>query len=273
MRGINSALICSEKDDDGNNRLVVGSDQSLPPEESGVTYLAMCHHPPDWIWERDQFSDDLNARVAVTLFGHKHRQRVERVNDTLRIVAGAVHPSRSESGWLPTYNFIALSVEGKADGRRLVVRIKPRVWNDRDKRFQADFDAGGADTIVHELPLPPWAPIASSPTDGSAAGSPTTTLPGAASDRGTSVAVEGRLMNPERRLTFRFFDLPYTHRMDVIQALRLIQDDNEVVREDERYRRYFQRAKEKGLLGKFWEEVEKRHADGKPEANPFAGAR
>jgi hypothetical protein len=254
LRGANSALISGSGEDDAGNRLVVGTQQSLPPASAGVTHLLLCHHPPDWLWERDQFEDNLKARVAVALFGHKHVQRVTKVDNSLRVFSGAVQPSRGESGWSPRYNFLALTVDGTGSGRTLRVDLMPRVWHDQHKEFRADRGRDGHDTVTYSLNLPAWAPVAVGP--------PKADLTGPRPE-------DGRVMNPERRLTFRFFDLPYSSRMDVVQKLGLIEDEDEGVREADRYKRYFERAHERNLLAQLWQEVESRQADGRPDENPF----
>ena len=55
-------------------------------------------------------------------------QRVTRIEDSVRIVAGAVHPEKREPNWKPKYNFIEIDVEPRgADTRFLIVRVYPRV--------------------------------------------------------------------------------------------------------------------------------------------------
>jgi predicted phosphodiesterase len=264
--GINSALISDDKDDENENRLVIGTLQASPPREEGVTYLAMCHHPLDWIWDRDEVKEALKARVAVTLFGHEHKLNVEMLGSSLWVAAGAVHPSRDESGWLPRYNFLTLLVETRKTNRQLRVGVWSRLWDIPSRRFRPDYKEGGKEMETFHLPLPDWQPP---PTTPSGVSCPTTPPGGAPVADARSIAVEGRLMNPERRLAFRFFDLPYTRRMEVVQFLGLISDEDEHLREDERYRRYFIRTKERGLFHQLWREVESRHPDGRPDDNPF----
>ena len=263
--GMNSALVSGDDDDENQNRMVIGTIQSRPPREDGVTYLAMCHHPLDWVWDRDQVNEDLKSRIAVTLFGHKHKLNIEQVDNTLRVAAGAVHPSRAESEWLPRYNYLAVSVVGGKGKRQLKVEVWSRLWHDSNRCFQPDYADGGNESRTYRLPLPDWQAPASTASGGvgmTAAGGPPPAV-------GPSVAVEGRLVNPERRLAYRFFDLPYSRRMEVVQSLGLIADEDEHLREDERYRCYFIRAKEQTLLNRFWREVESRHSNGRPDDNPF----
>ena len=92
IRGMNSSIISNEYDNDEGKSLILTSFQSGFIEEPNITYVSMCHHPPQRIREEDDLEDCLNSRVAIQLFGHKHRQRLRRNGEGLRISAGAVHP-------------------------------------------------------------------------------------------------------------------------------------------------------------------------------------
>jgi hypothetical protein len=79
-------------------------------------------------------------------------------------------------------------------------------------------------------------------------------------------------MNPARQLTYRFYNLPYHVRLEVAQKLHLVEDGDEGLEKNERYRRYAIRAREKCLLEKLWEEVENRYDDEMTnDVNPFVG--
>ena len=147
-----------EKDNENENRLVVGRHQMLPDKNDGVANLLICHHPLDWLHDRDALRDNLKARVRVALFGHKHVQRLERTDDTLIVASGAVHPDRNEGKWKPRYNFLGLSVATNGDQRHLAVEVWPRIWDDVTKVFKADFDNSGSERRSYQLPLPAWQP-------------------------------------------------------------------------------------------------------------------
>lgn len=136
--GANSILISHKGDNNADRRLILGTIQSRPSQQAGVTYLFMCHHPPDWLQDYDNVNMNLDARAKVQLFGHKHLQTIEERNGCVRIVAGAVHPSRKEQKWKPRYNWLVLSVSGKSDDRVLEVDIYPRVWNEVRPEYIAD---------------------------------------------------------------------------------------------------------------------------------------
>ena len=258
IRGCNSALASGENDDENANRLVVGRNQMHPLTKEGVAYLLMCHHPLDWLHDRDALKDSLKARIRVALFGHKHIQRVERADDTLLVVAGAVQPDRNEGKWEPRYNFLGLSVADQAGQRLLAIELWPRIWDDVRKVFKADYDVQGSDRRTYQLPLPAWQPP------------PTTTgEPDAVPGSTTEVTREGRIVNPKRRLVYRFHALPYVRRLEVITKLKLVADEDQDLREEERNPLYFQRAEENGILDQLWTAVEQQHGVDLPGENPF----
>lgn len=261
IRGCNSAIASrgDPPDDDNHNRLVVGRQQVQPPNADGITYLLMCHHPLDWLHDRDALRDGLKARIKVALFGHKHILRIERVEDTLMVMAGAVHPDRGEGGWQPRYNYLTLSVEGSGDHRQLIVEIWPRSWDDENKLFKAETDGRGADMRSYKLPLPVWRP----PPE---AAIPPEEPPGS----GMEVTGEGKIVNPKRRLVYRFHGLPYVRKLEVVTKLKLAVESDENLKEEERYPLYFQRAEQNGILDQLWTAVEAQHGVDLPGENPFA---
>lgn len=260
IRGCNSAIASrgDPRDDENANRLVVGRQQTLPPNVDGVTYLLMCHHPLDWLHDRDAVKDNLKARTRVALFGHKHVQRVDHLDDTLIIMAGAVHPDRSEGSWQPRYNYLRLSVEEIASERKLVVELWPRSWDDVNKVFRAEFDAKASDHRVYQLPLPAWRPPPK-------AAVPVAEPPGSI----TEVTGDGKIVNPKRRLVYRFYGLPYVRRLEVVTKLKLVADEDQDLKEEERYPLYFRRAEESGILDQLWTAVEQQHGVDLPGDNPF----
>ena len=245
IRGCNSAIVSDDLDDEGLNRLVVGEKQMLPPAEDGVTYLLMCHHPVDWLHDRDAVKDCLKARVPLALFGHKHVQRLESLGERLHIAAGAVHPDRNGGTWEPRYNFLGMSVSTDGETRTLDVSVWPRKWDIENRKFVADFDEHGAKVRNYRLPLPAWTPVHSA-----------TVEPLAGSGPRTTVTEGGIVVNPKRQLVFRFHSLPYLRRLEVVAKLKLARDTDEDLREDERYPLYFKRAEEMGILDEFWTCIE-----------------
>jgi predicted phosphodiesterase len=258
IRGCNSAFVSGEKDDENENRLVVGRNQMLPSNAPGVVNLLMCHHPLDWLHDRDALRDSLRARTRICLFGHKHVQRLERSDDTLFVMAGAVHPEKNEGKWEPRYNFLGLSVGNNGGHRHLAVDIWPRIWDDVQKVFKGDLDNNGADRRPYQLPLPPWQPPP--PAEAEAP---------KRQRSGTEVTAEGKIVNPKRRLVYRFHSLPYVTRLEIVTKLKLVAEEDQDLKEEERQIRYFRRAEQNDILDQLWTAVEQQHGKDLSE-NPFA---
>lgn len=257
IRGCNSAIASGEHDDENENRLVVGRDQMQPPNDPGVVNLLMCHHPLDWLHDRDALQDSLLARTKVCLFGHKHTQRLIPFVSTLFVMAGAVHPDRNEGKWEPRYNFVALSVNGKGDARHLVIQVWPRVWDEVNKVFKADFDLTGADVRSFQVALPAWTPPPPAAT------STVKRL------RVAEVTPEGRIVNHKRRLVYRFHSLPYVARLEIVMKLKLTAEEDQDLKEEDRQLRYFRRAEQNDILDQLWTAVEQKHGKDLGD-NPFA---
>jgi predicted phosphodiesterase len=257
IRGCNSAIASGENDDENENRLVVGRDQMQPGNDPGVVNLVMCHHPLDWLHDRDGLQDSLLARAKVCLFGHKHTQRLVPFASTLFVMAGAVHPDRNEGRWEPRYNFLSLAVNGENEKRQLTVQVWPRVWDDVNKKFKADFDDNGSEVRLYQTALPTWAPPP--PAAASAVKKP----------RVAGVTTEGKIVNPKRRLVFRFHSLPYVTQVQIVTKLKLVEEEDRDLKDEERQIRYFRRAEQNDILDQLWTAVEQEHGKDLGD-NPFA---
>ena len=269
LRGLTSTLVSDDKDDDGKNRLLLGNVQATLPNEDDDVTVAICHHPPEWLLDRDSVEDRFRNRARIQIFGHKHSARHFTISDTLRVSAGAVHPERSESPWLPTYNVLALEVNSK-DGRKLGVTIYPRVWTEVDQRFKGEMTQNGADRFTYSLSLP----TVTSPRPRSA-GPQAIKTP--VLENQVSVLAEEhtaekkvRFMNASRKLIYRFLSLPYLVRLEIARDLSLIREQDSQLTDRELYPLYFVRAKQNHQLERLWDEVEQHHGSQRTE-NPFKG--
>jgi 3',5'-cyclic AMP phosphodiesterase CpdA len=270
LLGLNSTLASDGHDNDGAYKLVLGSVQSTPPQEDGVEYLVMCHHPPSWLRDQDEVEQTLDLRTRIQLFGHKHTQRITFVNGSVRIASGAMHPERRAPNWRPTYNVILVSVVHTGDLRSLRVEVFTRVWSGEYKCFVADRQPDGSESRIFSVALSKWeAPVLRDEIP-----------PGRAQDEGLqkeTLPVDlpassegGPMINPARRLTYRFLSLPHTSRLAIAQKLQLLREEDEGLRDRELFARFFQRARENQLLDALWSEVESEYPDGHRAANPFA---
>ncbi len=123
--GLASAILCGPDDvqQAEHSQLALGPQARIPRFVDGTFTIALCHHPPNWFRDRDVVTTFLN-RAHLQLYGHEHSFDLKTSGLGLRVDAGAVHPSRKEDPWLPSYNLISL-YEGEAKGE-VVVDIYPR---------------------------------------------------------------------------------------------------------------------------------------------------
>lgn len=270
VHGINSTLASDPTDDNAGRKLIVGKVQARPKEERGVAYLVMCHHPPDWLFDQDEVHKSLTNRARIQLFGHKHLQRIERIDNSLRIGAGAVHPSRKEKGWLPRYNWLSVSIRRTKTQRFLDVDVYPRVWNDDLTRFVPDHAAcRGEKHRKESLELEAWDPPATPAPAALATAAPQ--LPATSNHGKGAIMVELETSNAARKLTYRFLDLPHVVRIEIAYQLELYTNDDEGLRDPELFDRIFQRATRNKKLADLWDKVEQHHDDGRNPTNPFRG--
>jgi hypothetical protein len=143
--GLNSALICSLKDEEG--RLLLGAAQRVLPTEPGVELIVLCHHPLKWLQDSDDARKYVRNRARVFISGHEHNpslgiETIEEGCDLLTLAAGATIPPKAEKGYTYTYNL--LTFEWHSDGDKLMVEVVPRTWSEDLKRFVAnDASLGG----------------------------------------------------------------------------------------------------------------------------------
>jgi hypothetical protein len=266
IRGVNSTLVSDEHDNDASFKLVVGKRQLEMTRQDGVEYMVLCHHPPSWLLDHDSAEDLLCTRARVHLFGHKHRQRILPVAESVRVTAGAMHPDEREPNWQPRYNFILISVEVDSEMKRfLKVAVYPRVYSEEHTKFMADYDVNGREYRDYKCPLPDWQGQGASPKTSAAAvgtthrAEPSPTEP---------TLTRGSKMQPGRKLTYQFMELPHHVKLKIAQELKLIRDEDQGLRDADLYQRYFERAAEAGKLADLWRAVQ-RELGAPEENNPY----
>lgn len=271
LRGLTSALVSNE--DDRRTGIVLGAAQASVERASGVLYMTLCHHPPDWLRDHDAVEDHLRSKVHVQLFGHKHAQRLDVINGNVRLVAGATHPERGEGGWLPTYNVLEISCR---DGDRIGLRVYQRQWNQPDTNFVAWRDpANGND---HREFLWEGFPSPTNAEGESIVSHEARRVAGTATTSGSVVATttteRDDAMPPpnyERRLAYRFLTLPFRLQITVANNLAVLTDADRALSDEALFRILFRRAAEQSLLGKLWAETERLHGD-PADFNPFSSS-
>lgn len=137
--GLNSALICSSADQEGN--LLLGVRQLVLPRQPGEELVVLGHHPLNWLKDSTEARRYIRSRARVFISGHEHNPAVniEEVKpgcDLMMLAAGATVPPFTEKGYSYTYNLIAFEWHAESDG--LAVTIAPRTWSAEDTAFAAD---------------------------------------------------------------------------------------------------------------------------------------
>lgn len=277
--GLNSSLISDNNDDIESGKMAIGTHQCQLPTTPGVENLLMCHHPPDWMRDGELAEETFNPRTRLQLFGHKHKHNLKKIDDTLlRVSAGAVHPSRNESGWEPRYNWMCIWVDGQTDNRQMHVNIYPRIWNRGRQTFDADWSSiGGGSEFKHDTltlePLPTQVAITRPlPKTLSNESIVTNAEATEGSDQKTSEVSDNRgvtVSDPERTLARRYFQLGYVDKIRIATDLQLLDESDDDLADQERQAMHLVRAKEKQLLGSLWQRVQQTHNDGRYPSNPF----
>ncbi len=260
LRGLTSALVSN--DEDKRTQIVLGEAQVSVARAPGVFHVSLCHHPPDWLRDHDVVETHLKSKVHVQLFGHKHSQRLDVINGMVRLVAGAMHPERSEPGWLPTYNVLEIS---RLDSDRIGLRVFQRRWDQSDTKFVAWRDSNNG----KEYREFSWSGFPAAEISATHAADVTPVVP---SSELASIVTEIHATMPppnhERRLAYRFLTLPFRHQITVANKMDVLTDADRALSDEALFRVLFQRAAEGGLLAKLWTETEQLHDD-PADFNPF----
>lgn len=272
VRGINSTLVSDSNDHIDTGKMVIGQYQCSLSRQDGTEYLILCHHPPQWLRDIDEFQQSVNPVAVLQLYGHKHKRQVQEVDGTLCLMAGALHPERDEAPWEPAYNFFGVKVQGDVE-RSLEVDVYPRIWSPQRQKFIPDYETcDGASHRVYTLKIKKWlrlnAGVLSVPETTI---EPQSATPSELTTTGSlpQPATQDHNMDPNRTLAHRFLSLAFVDRMQIAQNLGLLTNDDEGRPEGEVYKAFFRRAKARNLLAELWDLVESRHADSKYTENPF----
>lgn len=142
LRGLNSTMLSGARNDVKGQELMLGMSQCSLPMQPGSINLILSHHPPDWLADCDEVGSRLLGHPNILLFGHKHQQKVDRhVHGPMVFSAGSVNPDRVETGWMPAYNLIEMTVDGEDEERDLRITVWQRTWQDNPTAFVSKEDA------------------------------------------------------------------------------------------------------------------------------------
>jgi hypothetical protein len=230
---------------DDERSLYLGRIQTVLDPIEDVVNLVMCHHPPEWLIDRDRVNDQINGRAPIQLFGHKHAGRITMDSSYLRIGAGAVNPDENELEWRPTYNFIRLDVGGEGADRKLLTETHIMEWQTNPEGYRPRW-SGAGQSYKHPIAFPEkrkyvrvtYAELNEQPK----AAEISAPIP-------REVEVEAAMASPDtRRLILRFWNLTSSQRRQVVTKLKLLEEGEIALPEPERYGRALQRAGQRDQL-------------------------
>jgi predicted phosphodiesterase len=235
---------------DNRESLYLSPLQTVLDPIAGVVNLVMCHHPPDWFMDQDAVDDAIKERAGIHLFGHKHRQRIQRETGFVRFSAGAVNPDRNELGWQPGYNLFKLSVSTTGTDQYLDIEAHLRALQTSPERFTPIFPPEGGEVFKHRIP------ILGRPSPKVTNEAIPIAIP--ALDVSKTAEVEAAMGEEHtRNLVLRFWKLASSQRREIAQRLSLLEEGEMAFPEAERYGRALLRAGERNLLKNLSDEIER----------------
>lgn len=259
IRGLNSVIISSAEDDDQNDntRMVMSLRQcQLKPVQNGIK-ISLNHHPFSWLRNARELQTELGNSFNIQLFGHEHEPRVDTINGSIHIHAGAVHPEKNNGASVPCYNILEFSVH--QDEKNDIIKLKPisKSYDFKDGRFKTIEQRQGPDHR-YEFPIPKRISDQKSVVQNQhiqeQKNTPLTSL---------------NTMQEIRTLQVRFYGLSFYQQFEILQNLKIAEDSDSELLENKKFGLFFQRAKDKKLLKKMWDLVEAKRPVGEKTSNPF----
>ena len=231
--GLASAILSGPDDvrQASESRLAIGPQARIPRYTDCTVTILLCHHPPNWLRDYEVVAPFVE-RAHLQLYGHEHSFDLKRSGAGFRVDAGAVHPSRKEDPWQPSYNLISLHHDVD-DCSQLTLDFYPR-------RLQADqtFAAmeEGEDMRRETISLQPTPTPAVPPLPELSAPAPD--------------PIE------ERQVARRFLALGPDVRLQIGRDLGLINEADEALPEGARLRHVFDQARTEERLGDLMERID-----------------
>ena len=145
LYGVNSALISDLNDYDPDPNRIDGHRLFLPKIayhgakcKDCIINILMCHHPLDFLLNKDTIAKDLDKRYALQLYGHVHIANSDINNNAVHIYSGSLNPGDvNDNTYKPVYNIIELSIE-KHDNENDVLKVDLRVQKYDGEQFVKD---------------------------------------------------------------------------------------------------------------------------------------
>lgn len=267
IHGLNSAINSDEDDDVGKLYLSPFQTQHLS-RDANMVDLVLCHHPPHWLLDMADIDGALKSFARVTLFGHEHTHRLQRVEQTVQLFSGAVHPAARDPDWLPTYHIVQLRVQGSGKERKLIVRIFSRELRALNHVFVARSSSTGGEFEERIVDLPEWiAPVETKMA--TSAANVVCSVPAA-----MTATMNNEKQSPQvppnalRELIVYFHRLSTPIRFRIATDLGLLRDGDDLP-PLKLWDLVFQRAIEENKMHSLWQAVAQFDANFSKRPNPF----
>jgi len=159
--GLNTALLSANDKDHGRLRLgnVQLAHALRPAIEPNELVVVLSHHPFRGGWLADEQNVDawIRNHAHLHLSGHVHEADSEQARSGagglfVSVVAGSAHGEQLPEG-IPSGHGYNLAAVFRSDDGQLVLRVWPRRWSDKNKRFIEDSDNVPAGQPYSEHPL------------------------------------------------------------------------------------------------------------------------
>jgi predicted phosphodiesterase len=143
--------------------LILGANQYTIQDEPSIEYLAILHHPFEWLKDERDVETYLTDRARIIIVGHEHISRIRKITtgtdrDYLLIDSGAATPPEDSSPYTYHYNLLVISQVELETGPNLHVLVYPRVWSGAAPRFVADrAGIGDREVAPFDLRCPQYA--------------------------------------------------------------------------------------------------------------------
>jgi hypothetical protein len=215
--------------------------------------------------DKTEVDATLNSFISVALFGHEHTHRLQKVENTVQLFAGAIHPAAREPDWLPTYHILQVYVKRAGKHRKLVVRIYSRELRVLEHTFVSRNASTGEQFEVREIDLPEWAPpeINRPKNNNIPVSSP------------AQATMDEKIIQPQRdpstalrELLVHFHRLSTPVRYRIATDLGLLRDGDDFPPQQQ-WDLVFQRARIEHLLGKLWSAVAQNSPTFRDRTNPY----
>ena len=252
--GLNSTLLSDASDDDARNRLMLGNHQTIGERQRGCLQVSLCHHPTDWLLDRDNARRLLRSRFEIQLYGHKHEYDSEFSTETAVIQAGALQPEPGD-GTSPRYSVIRVTVENES----AKISVYDREFR-QDQQCFVGIPYRQADYREETLVLHEDVRIVTEPTIQAELIVP--------QEAATAAVVANAKDEAKRALIYSFNTLSALERSNVAKALGLAQPDDPQMLDIRLPRTYLKRAEQAGKLGELWD-VLAAYQPFTQSANPF----